>query len=120
MNFQPPLLGLDLAPTVAMKAGRQRVWQCAQCGLVAVQSDLAPRGDGGVPRLRPRRMVEADSSCGWSTEPRNIHRRSHTMNEERTVDTINERVREVAAHLPFPVELDADMGGTTRDRGHER
>lgn len=34
------------------------------------------------------------------------------MNEEPTVDTINERVREVADHLPFPVELDADMGGT--------
>lgn len=34
------------------------------------------------------------------------------MNEEPTVDTINELVREVAAHLPFPVELDADMGGT--------
>lgn len=34
------------------------------------------------------------------------------MNDEPTADTINERVREVAAHLPFPVELDADIGGT--------
>lgn len=34
------------------------------------------------------------------------------MNEEPTADTINERVREVAARLPFPIELDADMGGT--------
>jgi hypothetical protein len=34
------------------------------------------------------------------------------MNESPTADTINEHVREVAAHLPFPVELDADMGGT--------
>lgn len=49
MNFQPPLLGLHLAPTVAMKAGRQRVWQCAQCGLVAVQSDLAPGAMGECP-----------------------------------------------------------------------
>lgn len=49
MNFQPPLLGLDLAPTVAMKAGRQRVWQCLQCGLVAVQSDLAPGAMGECP-----------------------------------------------------------------------
>lgn len=34
------------------------------------------------------------------------------MNDEPTADTINELVREVAARLPFPVELDADMGGT--------
>lgn len=34
------------------------------------------------------------------------------MNEDPTLDTINEQVRNVAAHLPFPVELDADMGGT--------
>lgn len=52
MNFQPPLLGLDFAPTVAMKAGRQRVWQCARCGLVAVQSDLAPGAMGECPACR--------------------------------------------------------------------
>ena len=34
------------------------------------------------------------------------------MNEAPTPATINEHVRDVAAHLPFPVELDADMGGT--------
>lgn len=34
------------------------------------------------------------------------------MNEARTPATINEHVRDVAEHLPFPVELDADMGGT--------
>lgn len=55
MVFQQPLLGLDLEPTVAMKAGRQRVWQCAQCGLVAVQTDLAPGEMRGCP------------ACGGST-----------------------------------------------------
>lgn len=42
LNNQPTLLGLELEPTIAMRAGQQKVWQCAQCGLVAVQSSLAP------------------------------------------------------------------------------
>lgn len=41
------LLGLEIRPTVAMRQGKQLVWQCAACGLVAVQSGLAagPMGD---------------------------------------------------------------------------
>lgn len=40
-TFQP-LLGLELEPTPAMLNGEQRVFQCAQCGTVVVQSGLAP------------------------------------------------------------------------------
>lgn len=49
MNTQPTLLGLELEPTIAMRAGQQKVWQCAQCGLVAVQSSLAPGPLGECP-----------------------------------------------------------------------
>lgn len=38
--FQPPLL--ELRPTVAMKNGKQLVWQCSFCGLLAIQTDIAP------------------------------------------------------------------------------
>ena len=37
---QPTLLGLELEPTIAMKAGKQLIFQCAQCGLLAVQTNL--------------------------------------------------------------------------------
>lgn len=47
--WQPPLLGLELESTIAMRAGRQLVWQCAECGLVAVQSSLAPGALGACP-----------------------------------------------------------------------
>lgn len=40
--FQPPLLGLTLTPTIAMRRGQQQIYQCAWCGLLAVQTDLAP------------------------------------------------------------------------------
>lgn len=49
LNSQPTLLGLEMEPTVAMRAGQQKVWQCAQCGLVAVQSSLAPGPMGACP-----------------------------------------------------------------------
>lgn len=49
LNTQPTLLGLELKPTIAMRAGQQKVWQCAQCGLVAVQSSLAPGTIGPCP-----------------------------------------------------------------------
>ena len=49
LNTQPTLLGLELEPTIAMRAGQQKVWQCAQCGLVAVQSSLAPGTMGACP-----------------------------------------------------------------------
>jgi uncharacterized paraquat-inducible protein A len=49
LNTQPTLLGLELEPTIAMRAGQQKVWQCAQCGLVAVQSSLAPGIMGACP-----------------------------------------------------------------------
>ena len=41
MIEQPTLLGLDLEPTIAMRAGTQLIFQCAQCGLLAVQTNLA-------------------------------------------------------------------------------
>lgn len=47
--FQPPLLGLELTPTIAMRDGRQRVFQCATCGLLAIQTDLAPGAIGRCP-----------------------------------------------------------------------
>ena len=40
--WQLPLLGLHLEPTLAMRAGEQLVFQCSQCGLLAIQTDLAP------------------------------------------------------------------------------
>ncbi len=46
---QPTLLGLELEATIAMRAGQQKVWQCAQCGLVAVQSSLAAGKMGACP-----------------------------------------------------------------------
>ena len=49
LNNQPTLLGLKLEPTIAMKAGEQKVFQCAQCGLVAVQSNLAHGPLGACP-----------------------------------------------------------------------
>lgn len=50
----PPLfdladMGLVIKPTVAMRAGRQQVFQCAQCGTVVVQSSLAPGPLGACP-----------------------------------------------------------------------
>ncbi len=48
--FQPPLLGLELTPTLAVEGrGTQRVWQCSQCGLLAIQTDLAPGAIGRCP-----------------------------------------------------------------------
>lgn len=49
---RPTFLGLELTPTTAMRDGRQRVWQCAQCGLVAVQSNLAAGEMGACPACR--------------------------------------------------------------------
>jgi hypothetical protein len=49
LNTRPTLLRLELEPTVAMRAGQQKVWQCAQCGLVAVQSSLAAGTMGACP-----------------------------------------------------------------------
>ena len=49
LNTQPTLLGLELEPTIAMKAGKQKVFQCTQCGLVAVQSNLAHGPLGNCP-----------------------------------------------------------------------
>lgn len=46
---QPTLLGLELEPTVAMKAGKQLIFQCAQCGLLAVQTNLAYGKLGNCP-----------------------------------------------------------------------
>lgn len=48
-DFQPPLLGLELTPTIAMRRGVQQVYQCSQCGLVAIQSDLAAGPLGRCP-----------------------------------------------------------------------
>lgn len=48
LGFQP-MLDLDIEPTAAMLAGTQRVFQCAQCGTVVVQSDLAPGRLGTCP-----------------------------------------------------------------------
>lgn len=47
--FQPSLLGLEFMPTVAMERGEQRVWQCTMCGLIAIQTDLAPGAIGQCP-----------------------------------------------------------------------
>lgn len=49
MNEQPTLLGLELEPTTAMRRGEQLVFQCAHCGLVAVQSNLAAGPLGACP-----------------------------------------------------------------------
>lgn len=37
----PALLGLELEPTIAMRRGEQLIFQCAQCGPLAVQTNLA-------------------------------------------------------------------------------
>lgn len=48
-GFHPPLLGLELEPTIAMRRGKQLVYQCAECGLLAIQTDLAPGPLGDCP-----------------------------------------------------------------------
>lgn len=40
--FELEDFGLRIEPTIAMREGKQAVYQCAQCGLVAVQTNLAP------------------------------------------------------------------------------
>lgn len=35
-----------------------------------------------------------------------------TTDQPSNIELVNDRTREVAGLLPFPVELDADMGGT--------
>lgn len=52
---QPTLLGLELEPTTAMRKGEQLIFQCAQCGLLAVQTNLAHGPLGNCP------------ACGRST-----------------------------------------------------
>jgi hypothetical protein len=42
-------LGLRIEPTIAMRNGTQQVFQCRQCGLVAVQTNLAPGPLGPCP-----------------------------------------------------------------------
>jgi hypothetical protein len=55
MTTLPPFLfeledmGLRLEPTIAMRNGQQAVFQCANCGLVAVQTNLAPGPLGACP-----------------------------------------------------------------------
>ena len=49
LNTQPTLLGLELEPTIAMRAGEQLIFQCAQCGLLAVQTNLAHGALGDCP-----------------------------------------------------------------------
>ena len=49
LNSQPTLLGLELEPTIAMRAGAQLIFQCAQCGLLAVQTNLAHGALGDCP-----------------------------------------------------------------------
>lgn len=49
MIDQPTLLGLELEPTIAMRRGEQLVFQCAHCGLIAVQTNLAPGPLDGCP-----------------------------------------------------------------------
>lgn len=106
---QPALLGLELEPTLAMRAGKQLIFQCAQCGLVAVQSNLSPGPLGPCPACTHRTW--------WSqTLPvAGLHSPS-TTTEKTTTDPdireLNAHVTDVASHLDFPVELDADMGGT--------
>lgn len=46
---QPTRLGLELEPTIAMRSGTQLVFQCAFCGLLAVQTNLAPGTLGNCP-----------------------------------------------------------------------
>ncbi len=48
-RLQPPLLGLELTPTVAMRRGHQQVYQCSECGLLAIQSSIAPGPLGKCP-----------------------------------------------------------------------
>lgn len=52
--FQPLLLGLELSPTIAMRRGDQLVYQCAECGLLAVQTNLAPGPLGDCPACAHR------------------------------------------------------------------
>jgi hypothetical protein len=56
-TFQPPLLGLEVSPTIAMRRGEQAVFQCSECGSVVVQSSLANGALGPCPACR--------RDCGW-------------------------------------------------------
>lgn len=56
MLEQPTLLGLVIEPTIAMRRGEQLVFQCSECGLIAVQTDIAPG---------PLAACPACSSSSW-------------------------------------------------------
>lgn len=59
-SYQPPLLGLELTPTPAMRNGKQLVFQCSECGLLAIQTDLAPGPLGKCPACPGRSWWRQD------------------------------------------------------------
>lgn len=62
--FDQLLLGLHLEPTIAMCRGDQLIWQCAECGLLAVQTNLAPGRLAQCPACAGARWWKQDLPVG--------------------------------------------------------